>query len=640
MFPDGVIPDPKKPIQRDSMSLEPLSLGLPFVNQENQFLFAWRTLISNQTGSNGKASQLVASQMDGSGKTTFGQNLLNWGNPKVLQLFETGLNDCDQSHKDNLKNALPVYIDLQTVRRKEENESLDTYISWLIFSHTFQQCFDLKPQKIVDYWVGSTKAVQSPYSCTQILQDLLGRRIFVHIDEMGQVPLKLKVPCESREEELDLIYEFWTEVHNVQLAGSFLFLSGKSFILDGMRGNTYCNVVQLQLSLFKEEDIRDLLWDSNSQTPSQIGAALMLQDADIVLAVAHRLSQLTSGVPRFVTSLLAHMATETKNSGTKVDWKTYPEDKLLDILIEIPSTRPSLQAAPELTSLLYRAVYGLPCKTNRTLFDCRWLSVSDVASYYGVYVNPFSSGFYKLFLPYAWIQRVHLPIPFWDILKDEATASLLHQGCRLDRAIEGTVLLRTNIPSEIPCRMSVAQIFDFLKGSIVGEAEVVTADVSLKLMEKQEKESKNENQESVLREFVHALPVGCIHVRTAPQPKMPDLLTVLPRQSAKTSRPMIGWEMKSHDSISELSMSDLQEAADNFGNLLRNCGDAGGVLVIFLNGECSEEVESLRGCLITSKNIVPGLVLTNEKMQVFVLSTTHVSEFFGFYSFFEQFPAK
>jgi hypothetical protein len=635
MFPNGVVPEPRRCRNVELRNLEPLPLELPFINQEKQFLFAWRTLISNQAESTPTLSQLVANQMNGSGKTTFGQNLLNWENPKILQLFETRLNDCDQTCKDNLKNALPVYVDLQSVRRKRDNETLDNYVSWLIILHTFQQHYDLKPEEIAEYWSRSTDAMRSPHSCIEMLQDLLGRRLFVHFDEMGQLPLKLKVPCESRGDEMDLIYEFWTEAHNIQRAGSFLFLSG-TFILDGMRGRTSCKVAHLRLSLFQEEDIRELLWNSNSQSPSQIGDALLLRNPDSAVTVAKRLSQLTTGVPRFVTSLLVHMITETKERGLQIDWETYPENILLDFLNQVPATKPTLQSNPELTSLFYRAAYGLPCKNNRTLFNCRWLHVSDVASYYGVYVNPFNSEFYKLVLPYVWLHKVALPIPFWEILKSEAAASLLHKSFRIERAIEGTLLIKTNIPSEIPCEMTVSRVFDFLDGSIVGDEEIVSADVSLQLMEKRLTAT---NEEVVLREAIDTLPDGCVHVRASPLSRMPDVLTVLPRSSPEISRSIIGWEMKNY-SKSKFTVGQLQEAADKFGDLLRDAGDASGVLVIFLNGQCCDDLEPFRGHLVTEASGIPGLKLNNEKMEVIVLSTTQVAQFFGISSFFENFSVE
>jgi hypothetical protein len=142
-----------------------------------------------------------------------------------------------------------------------------------------------------------------------------------------------------------------------------------------------------------------------------------------------------------------------------------------------------------------------------------------------------------------------------------------------------------------------------------------------------EKRVTAKNQESVWREF-DVLADGCVHVPAASKSKMPDLVTLLPRQSAETSRSMIGWEMKNRPK-SNWSMRALQEAADNFGKLLRNCGDAGGVLVVVLTGNGTGDVESLRGRLITSENVVPGLVLTNDKMQVIVLSEADVDRLIG-----------
>jgi hypothetical protein len=615
MFPDGVIPDPKKPIQLGSMSLDQHCLELPFVNQENQLLFAWRTLISNQTG-NTHNKALVASQMNGSGKTIFGQNLLNWSNPKILQLFETGLNDCDQSHKDNLKNALPVYIDLQTVRRKDANESLDTYISWLIFSHTFQQYFDLKPEAIAEYWSGSAKAVRSPYSCTQILQELLGRRIFVHIDEMGQLPLKLN--SQSGGDVVNLTTMFLSAVHPVQLAGSFLFLSGESRPLlqagQGSVGST-CKVAQLRLSLFKEEDIRDLLWNSNSQTPSQIGDALMLRDVDSVLAVSQWLSQLTSGVPHYVTSLLTYMATETTNCGNSVDWGTYPEDKLLDILSALGRI-PNPRNDRELIPFLWKALHGIAFMRYETLAS--GLSISELASHYGLPISLHKCGF-TVTLPDLWSKRIDVPLKLWNYLQAQ-DPSLLHKGRALEIAVLYNVLEKTmsfGIDS-----ISLAQLFDFLSESHVGAHEISSTRLGV-----MEKRVTAKNQESVWREF-DVLADGCVHVPAASKSKMPDLVTLLPRQSAETSRSMIGWEMKNRPK-SNWSMRALQEAADNFGKLLRNCGDAGGVLVVVLTGNGTGDVESLRGRLITSENVVPGLVLTNDKMQVIVLSEADVDRLIG-----------
>jgi hypothetical protein len=183
----------------------------------------------------------------------------------------------------------------------------------------------------------------------------------------------------------------------------------------------------------------------------------------------------------------------------------------------------------------------------------------------------------------------------------------------------------TKITNSAHEKKSVSRVFDFLKGSIVGGEEIVSADVFLQLMKKK---VMAKNQKVVWRETLDALPDGCVHVRASPLSRMPDGLTVLPRSSPEISRSIIGWEMKNY-SKSKFSVGQLQEAADKFGDLLRDAGDASGVLVIVLNGRCCMNLETFRGHLVTEADGIPGLKLNNEKMEVIVLAVSDVDEIFG-----------
>lgn len=58
--------------------------------------------------------------------------------------------------------------------------------------------------------------------------------------------------------------------------------------------------------------------------------------------------------------------------------------------------------------------------------------------------------------------------------------------------------------------------------------------------------------------------------------------------------------------------------------------------MVVLNGHGSDEVESLRGRLITNCNTIPGLKQTVEKMQVIVLSEPDMVRLLGSKALLEQ----
>lgn len=634
LFPDGEFPQPRsypnkhvRP-KHDYMNLENLPLELTFVNQENQLELVWKAFIANQSGNNAKLCQPMTGQMWGSGKTTFGQNLLNFSDDRIKKLFDTILRDCNPEYKNNLRNALTVYIDLQVVERRAPSQDVEEYVSWLIFSRTLQQYCNKGIVELLEFWPKGVKgmpALRSPGACTRYLQEKLGRRLYFHFDEMGNLPALLHQNSSlNRDEELNLFYLFWMEIHKIQVAEAFVFLSGRSLVLSqaGMGlGGSPCKVEQLRLSLFEDKEILKILWKDENAT--EIGNSLRLETKSVAADVATRLVKLTSGVPRYLTYTLCHMIEETKKCDHSIDWLNYDEDILLDVMAKVPEAIPNYHQHPELTAILLRAALQLPCKENERLHGDTGPYISDVANTYGVYMTPLDNGDFKMVLPYLWCKRAAIPLAGWNSIK----AQLYDNSLAFERLIECILLERTNYNDKKVMRVSEA--FEFLRDSMV--AGDVVSNMTLDSMRELVTPS---NLDDEFSKYYDMFPEASLLLRPQAKAHMPDLVTLLPRRSSSSSsssseRYVIGWEMKNY-SKSKLGIAAVNAEIKVFEKLVQVRGCGGGVLVIVLNGNgtASLDIEATRGRLMTKENAIPGLIVP-EKVQVIILSESDLVNFAG-----------
>ena len=470
---------------------------IPFIDRDTELQKAWETLIDGMegvsvgaySGTTRKRILLLTGQMFGSGKTTFGKKLLDWSDSRINHLFEHAMAGNCSFHKDRLRTALTVYIDLQTDLPLPLN-TMDEFVSKLVFIKTMKQYFDVNELDAKTWWDNNRP---DSISCVYMLSELVGTSLFLHFDEMNLLLEQMKAnnihpsgevsAADDRAElEMTYLYEFWSVVDKLSMRGTFLYLSGKSLVLNdiGRQKHTSSSpspVHHLYLSTFTHDDISSILWDRNSNKATNFGETLLLNEA-AVTRTSIWLHKMTDGIPRYVEYALRHMCEVTRKKAAVVNWEEYDEDAILNAIEQCPRSIPVFDSNPEVQAVLTAACYGL-CYNDMSAIGADYLNyvraAIDVASAIGVYATsvPDQEDSVQLIMPRLW--RRKLVAPNNPLLQQLLTmpSSFMDKGSALELCVEGTIVVRATFhffqSNQSSTRVTMSSVFPFLKNSLVGE---------------------------------------------------------------------------------------------------------------------------------------------------------------------------
>lgn len=315
-------------IKNEQLTLNETGIDLRFVNRKQELLNAWETYAANIDYKDVKQTLLVSGQMYGSGKTVFGKQLFNFNNPYIKSVFENEFKTYSSSAKDILSNTLPVYIDVGDFIDKFD--SMYHFICGSIFVSTLNQYFQIDTKRAIKFCQNNESSISNIFS---LLLGITGRTLFLHFDEVSILPYKF-----PKINETDTFNQFWLSIISVQHRGCFVYVSGKSLVLNffGRYGSN--RALHLTLPLFKVEDIKQIFFDSskdeNQTKITAIGNGLKITNEEEAQYVAECLYEFTTGVPRIVEYSLDEMIKQTKVENCLIDWRKHKDTTINKLLLE------------------------------------------------------------------------------------------------------------------------------------------------------------------------------------------------------------------------------------------------------------------------------------------------------------------
>jgi hypothetical protein len=130
-----------------------------------------------------KQRLIITGQMFGTGKSSFGRSLLDWNNSYIKDLFSTIKSS---EAKTVLQNALTIQVDLKKVGKKTYLNTLDKLLSFSIWRSALQLygVDELDSERV---WNKFVIMMIPSSSCVSLLQKLLGRSLYIHIDEISAI---------------------------------------------------------------------------------------------------------------------------------------------------------------------------------------------------------------------------------------------------------------------------------------------------------------------------------------------------------------------------------------------------------------------------------------------------------------------
>lgn len=230
---------------------------------------------------------LIAAQMLGSGKTTFGQNFLSQLRlPKFAELTE------DKASGENVHSLLSLeYVMINLCQLNSRLSPVDGLRSVLLEA-LLQKCSPEQQKTLVDEYQGQ---IIINWPCPKLVRrfsDLLKKNFFLHFDEADRGVQLAELPRR--------LYDFWNELYLIQYDKNVLFFTGRSPVLY-LLGRGYYRDQQLVspnsntakcvlLDALKVEHVTEIL---NVACADSLSVDERKQAAEIII-------RRCSGVPRLV----------------------------------------------------------------------------------------------------------------------------------------------------------------------------------------------------------------------------------------------------------------------------------------------------------------------------------------------------
>lgn len=453
------------------------------VNRHKQLREVWLAWISNWHSSPSQKKVLVATgQMFGTGKTTFGLNLLNWNNVHVHTEFQK-LPTSDG--KEALSTALTVYIDLQKEIFSIFSagvQNVSEYVSLLIWANSMHQLFGVGIDAAVMFWKQSdSPTIRTVTGVMDMLGKLTQRAFYFHFDEVNALESselrQLFDSAEGKETSvLSRYYAFWSALSNI-LDVAFVYVSGKTVMISELgcgklgHGSSPSRCLQLLLPRLSSSDIKNVI---KVKYATAFGS---FSDEEHVQRIAEYIHHWSSGIPRnieytikFILSLpdaaeflrsydSAAQTTKMLREGGSRETDASEsvlidmDDKVLSNLINtVPGLAPDLRLLSETERNLFAPVlYACACELS---FDTNFVFSDDlnalaISEVFSIYTTPSESrsGAVTFILPLAWKYYMktngsscrHLP---FDMIRD-VNPYIVAKGDAFEELTIGMVLMHS-----------------------------------------------------------------------------------------------------------------------------------------------------------------------------------------------------
>ena len=581
-----------------------------FLNRSEELKTVWEYMISNwETRQDPKVKKtlLVTGQMFGSGKTTFGENLLNFDVKHIADEFSK---ISESPGKESLKRARRIFIDLQRERIPLGIVSLEEWISYLIWTNTLEILYGIPIEKSEYFWFTRR---YSPKRCVDVIFDLCNLPLYIHFDEIGEIESSETIKrfglsdttSINEKVQLEMYYLFWKGITPLFTCNIFIYCTGKTFRISqlGMKmlgpvSPSLCK--HIYLSSFSVYDIVDALKASlNIDTCSK---------EPELLHMARWLHEWTSGIPRFVyygiDGIIKTLGPTKFVSFNLPDSNLYRENAV-EAMRKAPGANLSFgnelvysSTKTYLLPLLYAAAAGLNFKSDGRLPGVSNFTVQELVDRFGIYVSSVSSktDIIQLLMPKLWRESSDISImPEVGFLKTIYPA-FLDRGKALELVLQYMISLRSNFRDQ---KVPITEVLPFLQNRIswankmiVGPFKSISLDFKVTRRTKATKirnavfKAESIQDEDILLSFV-------------PESATVDLCLWFDHAT-------VGLQCKNIKK--GFSMNNLRDELRKFSTLLlvRNKVSSlknHALFVLVLTGKGTEEIEKYRGNVIDSKLI-------------------------------------
>ena len=608
-----------------------------FINRVSELNTAWEIFIYNWENRNNKQKKfklLVTGQMFGSGKTTFGENILNFNDTHIAKEF---LKIPESSGKDALRRAIYLKIDFQNIYILPQIVDIKQVISLNIWINLFKNYFGIALSESVFFW---SQKNYNLLECIGFISEICQRPIFIHFDELNYLEtpsyFKQLYPefYKSRtEKDLFLVYyEFWDAIYPLFEEGIFVYCTGKSMKLLELGKNRLgtnlspCHTEHLYLSAFTVKDVKDAIC-SDKQILSSINIS-EIND------VAEWLHDLTSGVPRLVfygiDAINQIFKNDTNITLLKIDSN---EDDISNYIRKAPGASPNLSELNKISkeiipALLLAYQSNLLFSPNEKIFGISDFTVQDLIEKFGFFVSAVSSNALRVLIPKIWMSSiVELGLPE-IILTSSFNSAYVDKGKALEVVTERVILIRSIIRSK---KTKISDVLPFLREmrtflnkSLIGKMMKIDCNLTINTQTTYDELKSflitNKNNDILLK-FKEKSSSMDLCIRLAYDEGLPVSLIAIQCKNV-----LVGFSIA--DLKNEIKKVLKFIFSDKNGGDIQNykC-----LFVLSLTGSGTKNIELLRGKVIESTS---GINMEYEleipdNMQVVVLSKKQMQEFLG-----------
>lgn len=602
--------------------LAPRELNTPFVNRDDALQRAWSALAANWEMApdlSVKPVLLVTGQMFGTGKTAFGQTLLNMADAHVRQLFERS-EAARSPAAAALRSAETVTIDLQMHPPEtfhDAAQDFDLLLSRRVWRCVLERCG--VPCSVADpQWLDWKPSLQS---CVGALSEhlLAGSALFLHIDEVGAInewPLFFPaLPGDTREQAaLRAHHALWAALQPLlRDRRAFVYLTGRVVLIGtGLCTASPSRVMRLSLACLEPRHVA-LMVERGTFRGAPLSAAIAPQGvtgaaaAERVAEEVRRVHGLTAGVARLAMYALEHLAS-FPGSG---------DADLAAAVREAPGGRVPLAAAhrPALEPALIAAACGLELGEDARLPPASsGLSAVQWAMAHSTTVA--NSDRIRFVLPGVWLDQI-CALPDWAFLRALA-ARFAEPGASMERVACAALLMHCRAA---PAPVRAAEALTFLRNTALADALVS----GLRFKTLQDR-VRRDNAAGTFDDLL-SLPLGPyaekfpLLVACPPESRCPDLVALLGRH-------VLGVRVKHHGLRASTTMAEVRaeaaQARPLVDALARRSAQRG-----------AQQEPHVRSFLlaIASTHVAPdvprGTPVEVGGVQVLVLSEQDLTAFFG-----------
>jgi hypothetical protein len=427
---------------------------------------AWENFIYNWERKEKKPRLLITGQMFGSGKTTFGENILNFNATHIAKEFE---NIPESLGKDALRRAIYVKIDFQTLYIPPQLVGIKQVISLNIWINIFKNYFGVSSSKSEFFWFQKNYSLQQ---CIDIILEICQRPILIHFDELGylEAPSFMqqvfpKSYTNRTEKDLLLVYyEFWDAIYPLFEKEIFIYCTGKSMKLSELGENILgtnlspCYTEHLYLSAFTVKDVVDAM-----SCDKQILSSLSISE---IHDVAEWLHNMTCGVPRLVFFGIDAINKLFKNDKNVTLLKIYSnEDQISNFIRKAPGACPNLTELNKISKQIIPALLlayqsEILFSPNEKVFGISDFTVQDLIEKFGFFVSAVSPGVVRILIPKIWMSNlVELGLPEIT-LTSSFNSAYVDKGKALEVVTERIILIRSIIRSG---KTKISDVLPFLR---------------------------------------------------------------------------------------------------------------------------------------------------------------------------------